>query len=193
LDKFKMRSISEITKELYGELCWGVAWDAQLNMSMSFGEPRLKVVREPYVSNSESEKTQERASHRVVTVQGNWWLWIFCAHWKLIFKDSLTVTGASSDYMKKKAMARLDGQKPAKVEVNSSTGATEFTFDLGAKLKTRRQAIDESDIWTLYLPNGYVLSVRGDGTYTYGLGSTPGDEEIPIRMGMPKRRLEPSR
>ena len=39
-------------------------------------------------------------------------------------------------------------------------------FDLGAKLSIRRiSSQDDEDLWSLYQPNGYVLSVRADGKY----------------------------
>jgi hypothetical protein len=168
-----MKTIADITRNLSGQLCWGVKWDSQLNMSMSFGDPHLKV-REPYSSKSRSLHLRELAAYRQVTVSGRWWLWIFCAHWKLTVSDSLTATASSSARMKMMVMARLDGQKLKDIQVNPVSGATEFTFDLGANLRVRRFEADDSDIWTLYKPNGYVLGVRGDGTYTYDRGTKPG-------------------
>lgn len=82
-------------------------------------------------------------------------------------------------------MTRLDGQRLTEVSIDSITGFTEFAFDLGAKLQVRRFTADESVIWTLYKPNGYVLGIRGDGTYTHGKGTTPGDEIKPVKMKTP--------
>ena len=82
------------------------------------------------------------------------------------------------------AMACLNGQKLMSIQINPSDGTTEFSFDLGAKLLTRCLEKDDSDIWTLYKPNGFVLGVRGDGTFTYGRGTTPKGEAIPRQIGM---------
>lgn len=180
-----MKKIEEITRALRGQLCWGVTWDSQLNMSMSFGEPNLRIIREPHVSKSNSPRLRELAAYRMVKVSGKWWLWIFCAHWRLKVSDSLTATSRSSHRKKKIAMARLDGQRLADIRVNPMDGTTEFTFDLGATLRTRRFEKDDSDIWTLYNPNGFVLGVRGDGTFTYERGTTPGDKERPRQMRPP--------
>ena len=180
-----MKTIDDITKGLRGQLCWGVAWDSQLNMSMSFGDPRLRVIREPHATKSKSPRLQELARYRIVKVSGRWWLWVFCAHWTLRVSDQLTVTSSSSQRKKMMAMTRLEGQKLAGLRVNAGTGETEFTFDLGAKLTARRYDSDDSDIWTLYYPNGCVLGVKGNGTYTYERGDKPADEEHPKEIKTP--------
>jgi len=184
--QLRMNKITEIGKELRGQICWGITWDSQLNMSMSFGKPHLRI-REPHATKSRSRHVQQLASHRIVTVKGAWWLWIFCAYWKLTASESLMVTNSSSLRQKQRAMAHLDGQKLKTLRVNAATGATEFTFDLGATLHVRRYSNDDSDIWTLYKPNGFVLGVRGDGTFTYSRGTTPPDRLIPRKIEMPNK------
>jgi len=179
-----MITITDITNELRGQLCWGVMWDAQLNMSMSFGKPQLRV-REPYVTKTKSERIQDMASCRHVTVKGAWWLWIFCAYWTIKTKDNMRATSSSSFRQKQNAMARLNGQKLKDIKVDHRTGATEFFFDLGTMLRVRRFTADDSDIWTLYRPNGYVLGVRGDGTYTHGRGTTPVEKERAKKIKRP--------
>ena len=65
------------------------------------------------------------------------------------------------------ALARLSGQKLSHVNVNPDTAATQLDFDLGATLSIRRMGIkSQGDIWSLYKPTGYVLSVRADGRYS---------------------------
>ena len=60
----------------------------------------------------------------------------------------------------------MDGQKLIRVSVDPETSATQLDFDLGASLSIRRMGIkSDGDIWSLYQPNGYVLSVRADGKY----------------------------
>jgi hypothetical protein len=43
---------------LYGKPCWGLHYDRQLNLSMSFGKPSL-TVREPYGTDSKSKVVQQ--------------------------------------------------------------------------------------------------------------------------------------
>jgi 16S rRNA U516 pseudouridylate synthase RsuA-like enzyme len=70
------------------------------------------------------------------------------------------------------AMQRLSGQKLINVHINALTGATSFEFDLGGSLKVRRFDSDSNEeLWLLYKPMGYVLTVRGDGHYSHALGS----------------------
>lgn len=158
-------------------------WDSQLGMSMSFGEPRLEIVREPYTSKSKLPFVREHASFRRVRVRGQWWLWIFCAHWTLKVSNSLTATGSSSYRKKAMAMARLEGQRLTDIKVNPVNGVTNFTFDLGATLQARPYEKDNADIWTLYYPHGFVLGVKGNGTFTYERGSVPDDEARPRNIG----------
>jgi hypothetical protein len=160
-------------------------------MSMSFGRPNL-LVRDPHVTKTRSRRFREFSSYRRITVKGEWWLWILCAHWRLTISPSIAATGSSSLREKNVAITRLDGQRLTGMTIDSITGFSEFVFDLGAKLQVRRFTADDSDIWTLYKPNGYVLGIRGDGTYTHGKGTTPADEIKPARMKKPNQPPEPT-
>ena len=189
-----MKTIDAITKELRGQVCWGVNWAPNLNLSMSFGEPHIRI-REPFVSKSKARIVQQLASRRMVTVKGKWWLWICSAYWKLTFSDSFVATSSTSLRRNTMAMARLHGQKIKDIRVTPETGATEFIFDLGARLQVRRfnsgailQVRDvlvknDSYVWTLSNYNtGYHLGVRRNGTFTYCRGTTPLDKMKPRRI-----------
>ena len=157
--------IHEILENLIGLHCWDVYYNQDLNLSMSFGQPILKI-REPKKSRSKIERVRQAHAHRLVTARREWWLWILSAHWKLSVKGIDEVTGSSSLTKKKWALSLLDGQKLIGVNVDSITSATQMEFDLGAKLSIRRfSSQSESDMWSLYQPSGYVLSVRSDGKY----------------------------
>jgi hypothetical protein len=57
--------------------------------------------------------------------------------------------------------------------VNSTNGRTTFEFDLGATLKVRElDGYRVADLWSLYKPDGRVLSVRSDGTFSLERGDT---------------------
>jgi hypothetical protein len=176
-----VNSIQKILKPLHGKVSWGISWDAQLNMEISFGDPVMKI-REPYNSKSKSKRIKELASRRSVTVKGKWWMWIYCAHWDLRINDEYRATGASSYKKKLIAMSRLNGQRIISIVIDEHNGATEFKFDLGATLRVRRLENDDSDILALYFPNNMVLSIRGNGTSTYQDGSTPTDKLAPTSL-----------
>jgi hypothetical protein len=176
-----MHPIQKILKSLYGKVSWGVSWDAQTGMDISFGSPVMKI-REPYTFISKSNRVQELAARRLVTVKGKWQVWIFCAHWGLRIDDEYRATGASPYKKKLIAMSRLNGQRIISILVDENSGATEFQFDLGATLRVRRFENDDSDIWALYFPNNMVLGIRGNGTYTYQDGSTATDKLAPTSL-----------
>src|SRR5260370_42664315 len=102
-------------------------------------------------------------------VRGQWWLWIYCSFWRLSLNGELLATGAYADRRITRAIAQLDGQALTSVTINPTTGASRFKFDLGCVLECRRYERDsDAELWMLYEPNGNVLSVRANGTFTHG-------------------------
>jgi hypothetical protein len=172
--------IAETFQQLYGQPRWGVHYHRQLNLSMNFGQPSLKI-REPYESNAATEKVRRLMARRNVTFRGEWWLWIYCCFWRLSSGDVALAAGSSSLRRIERAMAELDGQELVSVTVDPRTGATGFRFDLGGALDCRRFG-KESDaaLWTLYKPDGYVLSVYGNETFSHQPGSAKEEELQPI-------------
>lgn len=155
--------IEALFQPIYGRPCWGVRYDRQLNLSMNFGEPSLDA-REPYESHSTSAAAQRIAARRRVTVRGQWWLWFYLCYWRLSLPEERAVTGSSSKNAIGRALAELDGQKLVSIAVHPKTGATRFTFDLGAELTCRRMEKDSSaEVWLLYQPDDNVLAVHGNG------------------------------
>jgi hypothetical protein len=142
--------------------CWGLHYDRQLNLTMSFGRPSLRI-REPFVTQSKSLAAQGISSRRLVTVRGQWWLWLFCCYWQLQQKGEVLATGSASFRRIELALKELDGQKLTSLSVDRSTGRSHFVFDLGCELVCRRFEPDSnSDVWTLYGPKD-VVSVTGQG------------------------------
>ena len=179
-----MSIIEKSFKPLYGNPCWGITYDRRTNLAMNFGTPRLKVIREPHATKSKLERVKQRAAQRMVAVRGQWKLWIFCGYWR-IYRNGRLLGGYSSTFRTgTRAADSLEGEKLLRVDVDPKTGATRFEFDLGSVLEVRRLRNYESDedIWILYKPNGYALSVHGDGTYDHVPGS-----------GIDKRKLVASR
>ena len=162
-----MNSAEEILEGLVGEICWGTSYDSQLNLSLSFGEPYLRI-REP-LPDSEIPILRLRR----VKVVGAWWLWVYLARWRLVVGE-IRVTGSSSRKKMGVALTRLEGQRLAGAQINGQTGATKLTFDLGARLEIYRwNKGDTDDLWTLYEPQEQTLSVTGDGRMARGFGSEP--------------------
>lgn len=144
--------------------CWGIQAGRAMNLSMNFGEPSL-FVRAPLATTSVSPTIQAIASRRLVTIRGEWLLWLWACHWSLSRSGETLATGASSQRRIDRATLQLSGQKLVSATVDEKTGATRFQFDLGAELHCRRyDANSREELWLLYRPNGEVLSVSGDGS-----------------------------
>jgi hypothetical protein len=133
---------------------------------MNFGRPHLKIDEPKKVRANRSPIVRELFSRRRVNVRGQWWLWIQAWRWKLsAFSES--ATPYSSRQRIENAMACLDGQKLTGFEVAERTGITRFTFDLGGVLEcTNHETQELGEMWLLYRPNGTVLTVYNDGTFS---------------------------
>jgi hypothetical protein len=167
-----MPDLNRLVKPLLAKPCWRVRWDAQLNLDLSFGAPLLSI-REPHVSRHRSPRVRAQAARRVVTVRAEFWLWIYVAYWRITLVDGRSARLSSSTRAKDIVCAHLEGERIQTVEVSPVTGHTCFTFDLGSRLEVRRYAArEDADMWTLYMPRGMALSVRGDGCYRSARANT---------------------
>lgn len=175
-----MKMIEKLIRPLYGYPCWGLSYSRQTNLSMNFGDPSLRI-REPLLTDSQSPIAQKLASRRLVTVRGEWKLWIYCCYWKLTSTSGTRTTGASSIRKIEQATSELSGQKLASISIDDGTGFTRFEFDLGCELECRRfDRENEDELWSLYRPNGYVLSVHGNGTYRHQRGTDSEQNPMPL-------------
>lgn len=165
--RMNRKAIDRSFQPLYGHPCWGLRYDRNLNLSMNFGKPSLHI-REPFSTDSTSEAVRRMASRRRVTIAGKWWLWIYCCYWRLTSGDLELATGSSSLRRIERATAQLEGQELVSLAVEPETGATHFAFDLGCVLRCRRfERGNDAELWMLYKPSGYVLSVHGNGTFSH--------------------------
>jgi|GEM_PF-489198 len=155
---------------LLGEACWGVEWESHLGLKLSFGTPRLSFI-EPRDSNARTERVRRLATYRIATVRGRWWLWALCARWRVTLRDAPPVTASSSQRRRRESLQLLDGQRLIEASVEPRNGATALRFDLGGLLEFRGSFCDDGDMWTLYKPGGYFLSVRSDGCFSHHRGS----------------------
>lgn len=159
-------------QRLLRQYCWNVSYSRYFNLSMSLGSPTLHACHEPRQSRCGRGLLEWSLAHRLVVVRGQWWLWVQCAYWSISEQGSILSTTSSSARRRHRAFVALDGQKLVDVRVAPRTGATMFGFDLGAVLKVRRFERSSSDIlWHLHKPSGYVIAVRGDGTFDHGPAS----------------------
>lgn len=162
------RLISKSFAPLQTKPCWDVHFSGLLNLSMQFGKPSLDI-REPSKPTGVSDAVKRAASRRVVSVRGEWSLWLRLCYWKLTLKGEPTLRLSSSDRKINCGISRLAGQKLQSLSVHPETGATRFQFDLGGVLECRRfEKASNDELWILYEPNRYTLSVYGDGPFDHG-------------------------
>ena len=134
-------------------------------VTMEFGEPSL-YIREP----------AKGLPGRLVSVQGEWHLWIYCCSWRVTKEGTLVAHSESSDKEIEEAMRFLDGQCIESVYVHPDCSTT-FEFDLGGVMETQPyEPGTDDEQWYLYEPGETVFSLRGDGTYDRSFGATPPDE-----------------
>lgn len=169
--------IKSIFEKLYNYPCWSVKQGYGSFITLEFGQPHLKI-REPRDAvNTHSEMVKRALAKRLVTVCGEWHLWIYCCSWKIYLYDKFLAESESSRRKIQNALWDLDGQKLVNMELDNKTGDTTFLFDLGGRLKTTHYEGELYDLWHLYEPNGNILTIRNDGKFNYDSGYTPLDQE----------------
>jgi hypothetical protein len=174
--------ITRSFQRLRSHPCWGIRFAHHLNMylTLHFGKPSLEI-REPVISKSKFPRVRRLFAQRGVTVKGQWILWLYCCHWKISSKGRRFTTCWSTQARIEEAILELEGQKIIDVEVKARTGATSFAFDLGGVLECHRSGKD-GPVWHLFKPNGYVLTVYADGTFSHQAASAPNSCERRMRI-----------
>ena len=153
-------------------MCWGVEWSRMLNLSMSFGQPRLEVVMEPHKTQSRDADIRRMARRRLISIKGKWWLWVLLARWEILHDGVCLVNSRSSMAKKHDAFADLTGQKLLNIWLLPDKGCTCFEFDLNTTLRiTRMGKANKDEVWCLSEPCGYCFSLYADGTFLHEPGS----------------------
>jgi len=168
--------VKKVFDPILGRPAWQVKKGHGSFLTFEFGSPSL-TVREPRAFNPEiSERLNESRGRRLVTIRGEWHLWIYCCHWEILKMEKFLSHNESPDAVIEKAASFLDGQTLESVSVLPDC-STVFRFDLGGILRTRPWDEEEvSEQWMLYEPSGMVFEINSDSTYSHFPGSTPPDE-----------------
>src|SRR4051794_33238502 len=95
---------------LIGLPVWSVRNGYGSFITMELGNPRLEI-REPGVASPKASKRVRRQwARRDVTVRGDWHLWIYCCHWKIVVEGRTHAWSESKTKKMAKALAVIDGQ-----------------------------------------------------------------------------------
>lgn len=154
---------------LIGLPCWAVERGQGSILSFEFGAPRL-FVREPYASTSSSAKLREAAARRIVKPVGEWNLFVFCCHWRIVDRGEILADDDCPHAQIEAAAQVVGGQKLTALTLDSLSRRTRFSFDLGATLTTWPYEENDEEQWSLSLPDRHVLTYRADGLASLGAG-----------------------
>lgn len=171
--------IGSIFAPLFGQRCWLVRQGHGSFLTLEFGEPNLRV--------REAQPNSKHLKRPTVTVQGDWHLWIYICHWRIMEAGDEIAWSESPDEVIAKGTRAIDGQMLMDLAIDPQTGASQFRFELGTVLHL--SPLDaESELWMLYAPDGNVLSARGDGHYTWHAGTQNPDDSNWLAIPDPANR-----
>ncbi len=146
-------------------------------LTFEAGLPRL-LVQEPRAVASDSESVRRAYARRLVTVRGDWHLWIYMCNWRISADGALLAHSESSDQEIDRAASALDGQKIVAVAIDPSTGGSRFEFDLGRSLECSPYEPGDDEVWMLFTPEKQVLNWRADGVYSLTAEEAPPGSEV---------------
>jgi hypothetical protein len=162
--------IEEIFAKLYGIPCWNVQQGHGSFVTFEFGTPSLRI-------GKVIERNPDRPGsypRRLVHACGEWHLWIYCCGWQIAQDGNVLAANESTRECIAGACHALNGQVLSAFTCKVARGTIRFSFDLGGKLNTGPYDDELLEQWMLYCPDGYVLTYRSDGAFSYGRSDAPG-------------------
>ncbi|AWN49230.1 hypothetical protein DK419_25170 [Methylobacterium terrae] len=170
-------AIATTVAPLIGLPCWQVERGQGSILSFEFGVPRLSI-REPYVSNSSSARLRQLAARRLVRPVGEWNLFIFCCQWRVMISGEALANDGSPHAQIEAAARVMDGQKLTGFTLDTVSGQTALSFDLGATLTMWPHEANEEEQWSLYRPDKRVLTYRADGLASLAADDANSESEV---------------
>ena len=147
---------------------WGVRQGHGSFLTFEFGEPKLEVTE---------RHSPEKGLRRLAYVHGEWHLWIYCCHWRVLERGEQLAWSDDNQTLIGRATAMLNGQKLLSVSVAPNEGRSTFTFDLGGSVETWPYGGDATEEQWMILTEAEAFTYRADGTYSQGPSTTPPDDE----------------
>jgi hypothetical protein len=151
---------------------WSVRKGHGSFLTLEFGAPH-RAIREPRVASpSADEQVRARLLRRLVVRRGDWHLWIYCCHWRVLSGTAQIAWSEASDQEIEAAAGELDGRLLTDVAVDPTKGTSTFSFEQDVSIQTwpYDQGNDDEQ-WMLHMTSGDVFTYRGDGRYSLGSGS----------------------
>ncbi|MCB1593066.1 MAG: hypothetical protein KDI90_11515 [Alphaproteobacteria bacterium] len=160
-------------QKLSGLCCWDLQNLEHSWISFNFGAPRLEI-REPkdaeFLANVKSERSKQRFSLRQVRVRGDFWIWIDCCYWEILFRGENIANSRSDRPVIRKALNVVDGQIIKRIEIFPDLVQTKMFFDLGGEIHMRNEGeSDDQPLWHIFNDTeGFIYSLRDNGSLEYG-------------------------
>jgi hypothetical protein len=159
--------IEEVFSRLYGIPCWHVQQGWGSFLTFEFGQPRQEIGR----TINRDPDDRDSHSRRLVTIRGDWHLWIYCSGWQITQDGNFLAMHESTRGCIASACRTLHGQAITSLTCKTADGASRFAFDLGGRLSTAPYDDELNEQWMLYCPDGSVLIYRSDGAFSHGPSS----------------------
>ena len=163
-------SIAELFQPLIGLPSWNVMKGHGSFLTIEFGTPRLEI-REPRDVPNASPRVRQLFARRMVTLHGQWHLWIYCCGWRIRMQGEVLAHHESTDEEIAEACRELNGQALTEVTHTTEVGQTYFGFDLGGVLETGPYSDELLEQWMLFLPDGNVYTYRSDAAVCFRPGN----------------------
>lgn len=143
--------------QLVGQMAWQVRADEHGCVMMEFGAPHLDI-RQPMPAKTGSSPALERLrARRVVTVLGDWHLWIESCNWTLRTRTGSVSSEDETSNLWQDWMDDTAGQHLIAAE-SSTSGALTLNFDGGTVLEVRPRCR-----WRVGQLESLPLARAGDG------------------------------
>lgn len=177
-------AISRAFAPLIGLPAWQVRRGHGSFLTLEFGAPHLRNQDSIAPTLTVNGKVAALLRRRKITPRGEWHLWIYCCHWRVIVGGNETANSEAADADIAAAAKEIDWQILTSAAADPACGTSVFEFDHGAvTLQTRPYGTGGDTQWMLYMQSGDVFSYREDGSYSLGPASQAPEEQVwePLR------------
>ena len=144
--------------------CWHVEQGYGSFLTLQFGAPHQEI------GEIRPRRTDDPRSHarRPVHIRGDAHLSLYCCGWRIAQDGNVLVCNESTRESILTGCRALEGQAFSEFSFRPDSGHSRFMFDLGGKISTGPYDDEVLEQWMLFLPDGYVLTYRSDGAFSYG-------------------------
>src|SRR5437879_1605092 len=119
--------LDKVFSPLRGIPCWNVRQGYGSFLTFEFGAPRQEIGR---VTPRDPEDPTSH-SRRLLTIRGEWHLWIYCCGWRITQDGNILVCNEATRESIQTGCNALHGQAFVDFKFRPEKGTSRFTFDLG--------------------------------------------------------------